>query len=172
LVVFFVDRFGAEAVLGAVGFVGDDDDVAPIGEFFVNVAFGGLKFLDGGEDDAAGGDFEQVFELVAVFGLDGILAEELFGGGEGVEELVVEVVTIGDDEDGGIIEGEDDFSGVEDHGEGFAGALGVPDDSGFTIAFGLVFDVGEAVAGGGFFGSIDGSKSTARRVEVTAALTA
>ena len=150
---FFVDCFSGESVLSAVGFVSDDDDVATIGELIVNVAVVGLEFLDGGEDDPAGADFEQGFELVAGFGLAGGLAQELFGAGEGVEELVVEVVAIGDDEDGGVVKGEDDLSGVEDHGEGFAGALGVPDDSGFTIAFGLVLAVGETVAGGGFFGA-------------------
>ena len=68
-----------EAVLGAVGFVGDNDDVFPFGEGFVDIAFFRLELLDGGEDDAAGGDFEQGFEVVAAGGLNVVrLAQQLF----------------------------------------------------------------------------------------------
>jgi len=52
---------GFEAVLAAVGLVGDEYDVAAVGEegipFFV--AFG-RELLDGGEDNAAGGHLEEI----------------------------------------------------------------------------------------------------------------
>ena len=89
--------------------------------------------------------------MVAAVGLHRLLAQQLFGGGEGVEELVVEVVAVGDDDDGGIVEGQHDFAGVEDHRERFAAALGVPDDACFAVAEGLVGDRGQVVGGRVFF---------------------
>ena len=47
--VFGFNRFGFEAVLGAVGFVGHNDNVATLGEGVVDVAFLGRELLDGGE---------------------------------------------------------------------------------------------------------------------------
>ena len=122
-----------------MGFVGDDDDVAALGEGFVDIAFFGLELLDGGEDHAAGGHFEQRFEMLPAFGLHRLLAQQLLGGGEGVEELIVQVVAVGDDDDGGVVQGQHDLAGVEDHREGFAAALGVPDHAGFAVAPGLVW---------------------------------
>jgi hypothetical protein len=137
--------------LGTVGLVGDNDDICPLREGFINVAFFGLELLDGGKDDAPGGDFEQRLEMVAVVGLHRLLPQQLFGSGEGVEELVVEIVAVGDDDDGGVVERLDDFSGVEDHREGLAAALGVPDDARFAVPLGLLLHAGQIVSGRVFF---------------------
>ena len=91
--------------------------------------------MDGGEDEAAGVDVEEFAGCVAIDRLLGGLAEELATAGEGVKELVVEVVAIGEDDEGGIVEFEDEFAAEEDHGEGFSAALGVPDDAALVIAY-------------------------------------
>ncbi len=128
--VFEVDLFGFEAVLAAVGFVGQDDDVGAIANLGVQgLAFFWAEFLHGGEDDAARVDGEELADGVAVVGLLGGLAQQLAASGEGVEKLVVEVVAIGEDDEGGVVEGEDEFAAEEDHGEGFTAALGVPNDA-------------------------------------------
>lgn len=59
-------------------------------------------------------------------------------GSEGVEELVVQVVSVVEDNQGGVLHRrmEDDLSGVEGHGEALAGPLGVPDDASAPIALG------------------------------------
>lgn len=147
--VFDRDLFGFEAILAAVGFVGEDDDVGAIADLGVDclvVLWG--EFLDGGEDDAAGVDIEQLADGVTIARLLGGLAQELAASGEGVEELVVEVVAIGEDDEGGVIELEDEFAAEEDHREGFAAALGVPDDA--ALAGGGV------VACGGSDNALDG----------------
>ena len=64
---FFVSGFdhaGFEAVLGAVGLIGNEDDVAALGEGFVLAApFVGGELLDSGEDDAAGGHLQLGLEV-------------------------------------------------------------------------------------------------------------
>lgn len=98
---------------------------------------GGEEFLDGGEDDAAClSAAEEVSEVGTACGLDGFLPEVVLTFGEGVEELVVEVVLVGEDDDGRVFQvpGEGEFAGVEDHGEALARALGVPDDAAFLVA--------------------------------------
>ena len=65
-----------------------------------------------------------------------MVAAEVADCGEGTEELVVQVVAVGDDDYGGIFHRRvaDDFAGVEHHGEALARALGMPDDAGAAIA--------------------------------------
>ena len=147
------DNAGFEAVLGAVGFVSDEDDVAAIAQHCVLAApVVGGEFLDGGEDDAAGGYLELGFEVGAIFSLLGRLPQQVLAAGEGGEELVVEVVAIGEHHQGGVghLGMLDDFAGVEGHGKAFAGALGMPDDPGAAIAF------GSGGAEGRFDGFVDG----------------
>ena len=52
------------------------------------------------------------------------------------EELVVEVVAVGEDDDGGVLHGEvaGDGPGIEGHGEALARALGVPHDADAAVA--------------------------------------
>ena len=55
---------------------------------------------------------------------------------EGAEELVVQVVAVGEDHDGGVLHGrvQDDAPGVEGHGQALARALGVPDHAHAPVA--------------------------------------
>ena len=61
-----------------------------------------------------------------------------FAGLEGVADLVVQVGAVGDDDDAGVddfaVEGE--CAAEHDHGEGFAGALGVPDCAALALVVG------------------------------------
>ncbi len=120
-----------------MGLVGDDDDVAAVGEERVAVAAHiGQELLHGREDHAAGVDLEFGPQVGAALGLVGRLAEQLGAAGEGAEQLVVKVVTVGDDYYGGVLQRRvaDDAPGVKGHGEALAGALGVPDHADATVA--------------------------------------
>ena len=84
-------------------------------------------------------------------GLRWDLAQEVLAAGECAEKLVVEIVAVGEDDDGGVLHGgfADDCAGVEGHGEAFAGALRVPDDTDAAVAWfparlrpGLIASVG------------------------------
>ena len=55
---------GEVGVLGAVGFVGHDDDVGAFGEDGIEMAGFGAEFLDEGED-VAGAAHEELFQMVA-----------------------------------------------------------------------------------------------------------
>lgn len=117
--------------------VGDDHDVAPIGQFRELLALvRGEELLDGREHDATGCDLEQLAEVVAVTRLNGDLAQQLTAPCEGSEQLVVEVVAVGDHNDRrvlhcGVV---DDSTRVERHGQTLARSLRVPDDAHLAIA--------------------------------------
>jgi hypothetical protein len=122
-----------EVVLAAVGLVGDDDDVAPVRKHGVAVArLGGHELLDRREDDASADYAELLAQVGAVGGLDGILAPQVAAAGEGAEDLVVQVVSVGDDDDRRVLHRriEDQPPGVEGHAQALAGTLGVPDAAG------------------------------------------
>jgi len=121
-----------EVVLAAVRFVRDDHDVAPLGEHRVPVALGlGQEFLDRGEHDPARLHRELLPEVRPALGLDRRLAQEIPAAREGAEELVVEVVAVGQDDDRRVRHRglADDPSRVEGHGEALARPLRVPDDA-------------------------------------------
>ena len=64
------------------------------------------------------------------------LAQNVPAAGEDAEELVVEVVAVGEDDDGGVLHGEvaGDGPGIEGHGEALPRALGVPHDADASVA--------------------------------------
>ena len=64
------------------------------------------------------------------------LAQDIPAAGEDAEELVVEVVAVGEDDDGGVFHGEvaGDGPGVEGHGEALPRALGMPHDADAAVA--------------------------------------
>ena len=64
---------GRQAILGAVGLVGDDDDVLAVAQLVEDVALVGGELLDGREDDAAGLAVEEFLEVGGTTGLDGFL---------------------------------------------------------------------------------------------------
>jgi len=57
--------------------------------------------------------------------------------GEGAEELVIEIVPVGDNHNGRVLHArmEHDLSGEEDHCQAFSRSLGVPDDATSPVTF-------------------------------------
>ena len=121
-----------EVVLAAVGLIGDDHDVAPLGQGGEGIApLLGEELLDGGEDHASGGHRQLLPKVGPALGLRRRLAQQVLAAGEGSEELVVQVVAVGENDDGRVLHSRlaDDGAGVEGHGQALAGPLGVPDHS-------------------------------------------
>ena len=79
---------------------------------------------------------ELLAQVGPVGGLDGRLAQQVVAAGEGAEELVVEVVAVGQDDDRRVRHRglEDHPAGVEGHRQALARALGVPDDADPPVA--------------------------------------
>ena len=133
-------QLGLEAVLGAVGFVGDDDDVVALGQDREAVlVLAGHELLDGGEDDAAGGTVAQlVAQVLPGIGLHRFLAQQVLCQREDTEQLAVEIVAVGDDDDGRVLHHRflHHPGGEAGHGDALAAALGVPDDTALVGAAG------------------------------------
>ena len=127
-----------EVVLAAVRLVGDHDDVAPVGEQRVPVVAprSGQELLDGGEDHAARRDRAAAPAGRPALGLHRLLAQQLLAAGEGAEELVVQVVAVGDHHQGRVLHRrvQDDSPGVERHRQALARALRVPDHADPPVA--------------------------------------
>ena len=126
-----------EVVLAAVRFVGDDHDVAPLGKRRVPVTLLlGQELLDGGKYHPARGHRQQLAQVGPALGLQRRLAQQLLAAGERPEELVVEVVAVGEHHQGRVLHGRlaDDAPGVEGHGQALARALGVPDHPDAPVA--------------------------------------
>ena len=126
-----------EVVLAAVRLVGDDHDVAAVGERRMTVApLLGQELLDGGEDHAARVHRELAAQICPALGLGRRLAQDVLAAGEDAEELVVEVVAVGEDDDGRVLHRgvAGDCSRVEGHGEALPRALGVPHDADAVVA--------------------------------------
>ena len=77
-------------------------------------------------------------ELVAVLGLHGLLAQQVLAARERAEELVVQIVAVGQDDQRRVLHRRvrTILPGVEDHRQALAGALRVPDDADPLVALG------------------------------------
>jgi hypothetical protein len=82
-----------------------------------------------------------------VIRLSGFLPEQLRVRGKGIEQLIVEVVAVGNHQHGRIIQSWHDLAGIKNHRQRFAAALSMPDHTGFFVAPGLLFHAGQAVTG-------------------------
>ncbi len=74
--------------------------------------------------------------MAAIFRLNRGLAKQVAIAGEGVKQLVVQVVSVGNDHHRGIfhVRVANHLAGVEDHGQALARALGVPNHANAPIA--------------------------------------
>ena len=118
-----------EVVLASVGLVGDHHDVAALRQGGEGAAGPvGEELLDGGEHHPARLHRQLGPQVGPAGGLHGGLAQQVPAAGEGAEELLVEVVAVGEHHHGGVGHGRrpDDGPGVEGHGEALARPLGVP----------------------------------------------
>jgi hypothetical protein len=124
---------GFEAVLGAVRLIGDHHDVVAVGEHRVAVlVLAGHELLDGGEDDAARGTVAEFgAQVLPAVGLHRFLAQQVLRQREDAEQLPVEVVAVGDDDDRRVLHQRvlHDARGKAGHGDALAAALRMPDDA-------------------------------------------
>src|SRR5712691_9017614 len=74
--------------------------------------------------------------MFPAFGLDRLLPQQRRATRERVEKLVVQIVAVGQRNDGGVLHGRmlNYFSGIENHRETLAASLRVPDHPGATVA--------------------------------------
>ena len=88
-----------ESILSTVCFVAHHDDVPSVRQRCIVV----LELLHRREDDAIGiASFQQFAQMLASGGLHRHLSQEVLALGKLTVELVVEVVAVGDDHDGGL----------------------------------------------------------------------
>ena len=122
-----------DAVLAPMGLVGHDDDVVGRGDGRDAPL---VELLNEGEDKA-GVALELFDEVVAALGdvsgcLGGSQQTAVF---EGVADLLVQLVPVGeDDEGGGAFKFAADLLGEEEHGVALAAALGVPEDAQLAVS--------------------------------------
>ena len=75
-------------------------------------------------------------EILAAIGLDRRLPDQIAAHGERAEKLIVQIVAIGDDDDGGVFEfgAAHKLAGIEGHQQAFARTLRVPDHADLAVA--------------------------------------
>ena len=119
--------------------VGDDDDIAAVGQNrIIGCAGFRRELLQGREDHAAGWAIQQFPQMVAVLGLKRGLAQQVLAHAEGREQLVVEIVAVGQHHQRRIFHRRmlDDLAGIKSHQQALARALRVPDHPDFAVAAG------------------------------------
>ena len=120
-----------QPVLPTVRLVHHHDHVAAVAQRLVAVH----ELLHRREYDAIGlAPDEQVLQVLAALGVHGLLAQESLAASELPVELVVQVVTVGDDHDGRAVQPLLQKVREEDHRERLARALRVPEHADLAIA--------------------------------------
>ena len=117
-------------VLTPVRFVRDNDDVVTLGQAAeVFLAFIGKEFLRRRENHAAAGNLQELAQVVPVFGLDRRLPQQFLTPRERPEQLIVQIVPVGDDHDGRVLHRSmrHQPARIERHRQRLAGPLRVPD---------------------------------------------
>jgi len=141
-------QFGFKAVLRAVCFIGDHDDVVAVGEHREAVfIFTGHELLDGGEDDAAGGPVAQfVAQVLPGSGLHRLIAQQVLRQREDAEQLAVQIIAVGDDDDGWVLHRRvlHHLCGKAGHGDALAAALGMPNDAAPSFCFLVAIGTGSS----------------------------
>ena len=123
-----------------MGFVSNHDDVVAVRKHWEHVlVFAGHELLDGGEHDATGGPVaQQLAQRLPGGCLHGLLAQQVLRQAEHPKELAIQVVAVGDDDDGWV--GHGGFlhhaGGKAGHGDALAAALRVPHHTALTFLVG------------------------------------
>jgi hypothetical protein len=119
-----------------VGLVGDHHHVAALGQDRVGRTGLGRELLDRGEDDPARGSVQRLLQVLAAVSLNRLLADQVGAHRKGAEQLVVEIVAVGDHHDGRVFQLRQthQLASVEGHQEALARTLGVPDDPNPPVA--------------------------------------
>ena len=89
------------------------------------------------EDHAAGCHLQQFLHFTAIIGLHRLLPQQFMATGERAEELVVQVVAVGDNHQRRIchLGMPNHFAGVEGHRQTLSASLRVPNDANAAIPF-------------------------------------
>ena len=82
--------------------------------------------------------------MATAFGLLGYLAQKVLAARELAIQLIVQIVAVSDDHNGGAFQRLLQIMGIEHHGQGLAAALGMPEHAALTVGDGGIF--------GGFHG--------------------
>ena len=118
---------------------------------------------------------EQLAQVRAALGLHRRLAQQVLAAREGAEELVVEVVAVGEHDEGRVLHRRlaDDAPGVERHRQALARALRVPDHAHAPVA-GLAARLAARLVAALGLGDLSAARrsSAARSVSPTATCTA
>ena len=102
------------------------------------VAF--LKLLHGREDYAVCLSVcKQFFQIFAAFSVLWCLTEKVFAAGELSVKLVIQIVTVSDDNDSGAFQCFLQIISTEDHRQRFSAALCMPENAALTVRHGCVF---------------------------------
>ena len=120
-----------------MGFVSNDHDVTALGKRRVGVALLlGKELLDGGEHHTSRVNSELGAQIRPACRLCRGLAQQILASGEGAKELVVQVVAVGQHNDGGVGHGPlaDDAPGIKGHAQALARALSVPNHADAPVA--------------------------------------
>jgi len=101
-----------EVIVAAVRLIGDHHNIVPLREYTVTVTLLlGKELLDRGEHHAPRSDRELRAEVGTVRSLHRWLAQQVAAAGEGAEELIVEIVSVGEHHEGRVR-----HRRIEDHG--------------------------------------------------------
>jgi hypothetical protein len=125
-----------EIILAAVRFVGDHDDVAALREDRMPIAFiFREELLNRGEHHAPGGNGELCAQIGPVGSLHRRLAKQITASRECTEELIIEIVAVGEYDYGRVFHCrvQDHAPRVECHGQALARALCVPDHADASV---------------------------------------
>ena len=135
LFILFSDHLFRQAVLAPVGLVCHDHDIPALRQRLI----GFLKLLHGGKDDAIGLTArQQLLQVLSALGLLGRLAQEVLATGELAVELVVQIVAVGDDHNGGALQCRLQVMGIKHHRQGLTAALGMPEHAALAVGDGGV----------------------------------
>ncbi|MNV20524.1 hypothetical protein D3C71_1114270 [compost metagenome] len=117
-------------VLRAVRLVGNHHDVVAVRQHGVAVfVLPGHELLDGGKHNAARGPVrQQRAQLLPGAGLHGLLAQQVLRQAKHTQQLAVQIIAVGDDHDGGVLQHGllHHAGGKAGHGDALAAALRVP----------------------------------------------
>ena len=117
--------------------VSDDHDIGSRRKHRMRVALlFGEKLLDVSDDHTARFDRELAAQIGPAVRLHWRLAQQVLAARKGAEELVIQVIAVGQHDDGGVFHGllADDAPGIEDHSQTFARPLGMPDHTDTPVA--------------------------------------
>ena len=118
-----------EAILAAMCLIRDHHHIAAVGQQRIGRSLFRGELLDGGEHHPTRCPRQRLLQILAAVGLHRCLSDQVAAHGESAEQLVVQIVAVGDDNDGRVFHRRftHQLPGVESHQQALPRTLGVPD---------------------------------------------